>query len=92
MGYQTDKMLHLFTFCIISTLATWKYLEHIKKLIASLCTLLCLGGIIELIQIFVPNRTAQIEDMCSNILGITLGIIIGYLLKTGYYAQKKPST
>ncbi len=94
MGYQTDKMLHIFIFCILSLLLTLKHGNNRKKLLIGQALILCIGGLTEIIQIITPDRTAQIEDALSNVIGAILGMVIGYLLKTGYNAgnQKAANT
>ena len=89
MGFQTDKILHIFVFAITSAYITWQYIEQRNKLIILLGAVLCAGIAIELIQMLIPERTAQIEDIAANIIGILYGLTMGNLLKKGYYA--KPS-
>lgn len=84
MGLYTDKALHLFTFAILSIILTWRYMEQRKKLYAALILVILMGVAIEAVQLFVPDRAAQITDIISNIAGIIYGLITGYLLKTGY--------
>lgn len=83
MGFHTDKMLHIFVFGLAATYITWQHLKTPKKTAVLLCVTLAAGIGIELIQTLVPNRTAQIEDIAANIIGITYGYITGYCLKTG---------
>ncbi len=85
-GYKTDKMLHLLAFCIPMLLFTLKYLYTPKALVLFGLFLALLGGGIEIIQHMSEHRTAQWGDALSNVLGISFGALIGYLLRTGYYA------
>ncbi len=85
MGYQTDKMLHVFMFTLVSMPATltgrpWQHVTAYALL------LLCAGICAELVQLYLPHRSAQIGDLISNVLGISLGLLIGYLLRSGYHA------
>ena len=41
-----------------------------------------LGGCIELAQMLVPRRTADLRDMLANILGVLTGVLLALLLRT----------
>lgn len=44
---------------------------------------------IEVIQLFIVTRTADIDDLILNTLGTTLGTIIFHLLNTVYFPAKR---
>lgn len=86
MGYHTDKMLHIFMFAIITMLIVFRT-TSIKFLMIFIAMLLCGGFIVEAVQIITPNRSAQLGDLISNVIGIIYGGVMGYLLRTGYKRQ-----
>ncbi len=43
--------------------------------------IVALSGFLEILQSFVPGRTASFEDMIANIIGSTLGLLLGLILK-----------
>ena len=91
-GYYTDKALHCTAFTMIMLMVTLKKWGNWKFIILciSLCLLLGIGT--ELMQhYFSTNRKAQWSDMAANLTGIFLGVLIGYLIRTGYYAQQYKS-
>ena len=44
--------------------------------------MILLGGGLELIQGLIPNRFSSILDMAANILGVALGVALGFYLKS----------
>ena len=50
----------------------WDKLNHVAAL-AALAALLAFGGAIELLQLQVPNRSAEWRDLGADAIGIALG-------------------
>jgi len=86
MGLYTDKVLHLFFFCMATLFLTLTQNKSTSQLAIYAIILVSLGAGIELLQSLTPSREAQLGDMIANISGIILGFTIRYLLRSGYYA------
>ena len=50
------------------------------------------GGILELLQHFVPSRTASLYDEIANIIGVGIGLGIGFLMKFLTHKKSSPTT
>ncbi len=83
--FYTDKMLHI-TLCTLFLIwANFKFSS--PKIILSLGFALAIMGIgVELVQGMIPGRSFSPDDIAANITGIFCGMVIGYLLRSGYYA------
>lgn len=76
IGTYNDKLDHICAFFALSFGLTWCW----QWLFRSTAGALLLYGIsIELVQMFVPGRTASIEDVVADIVGISLGLLFGRL-------------
>jgi hypothetical protein len=86
MGFHTDKMMHITFICLAFV---WPCLSFKSwRPIFILAIGILIGGIgIEILQGFTPDRKPEIEDVIANTLGVGVGLMIGYLLRSGYYAE-----
>lgn len=86
MGFLTDKMMHVLIVCLA---LIWPCLnfERWRNIFILSALFLCAGAGIEILQTLTPDRHMEIEDILANITGILFGLVIGYLLRTGYYAE-----
>jgi VanZ family protein len=88
IGFQTDKMLHISAVCIALlwpclTFRRWRNIMIFSALILA-------GGIsVEILQGLTPDRQSEWGDIAANIIGICLGLIIGYLIRSGYHAENR---
>ena len=55
-----------------------------------LAALLAFGGLIELLQRYVPNRTAEWGDLGADAIGIAIGVLVASLLLRLARARSKP--
>lgn len=78
---NSDKMLHVTGLCV---LMLWPTITFAKKRYIFICALLLIlaGVVVELAQTFVPLRTASIEDALANVLGVSAGLVIGFLIRS----------
>lgn len=87
MGFYTDKVLHSFLVCMA---LLWPCLSFSRwRSVFMLCGIIFLGSLaIEGLQTLTPDRHAELGDIAANIIGIMLGLLIGWLLRSGYYEAK----
>lgn len=83
-----DKVLHVLVTCLLM-LGPALFFRAKKYIIAFAVLMLCAGLGIELIQSLTPDRKPELLDILSNLIGTGLGLLIGYLLKSGYDAGRK---
>lgn len=65
-----DKTNHLLAFVVLTLLGRRAYPAH---LVAMLAGLLLYGGVIEILQSFVPTRFAEWMDLLTDAAGIGIG-------------------
>lgn len=87
--WQADKFYHLIAYCWLSILPLVGYSERKIALKASL-SMIILGILLEIGQLYVPGRTFSVADISMNTLGVILGIFGGdylrrYLLTHGSF-------
>ena len=80
-----DKVAHIVTYSIFALLALRLNLSGRQYMY------LCIGivaysGLLEVAQSFVPGRVMSALDLIAN----TLGVAFSVLLRTKYFAKKKP--
>ena len=74
---------HVYAFLLLSSLGLISYLKNLKIIILYLI----LSSIsLELLHLFIPNRSFQFSDLFGNILGVLISILI---LKIYFYLEKK---
>lgn len=86
-GYQTDKMLHIMTVCI-TIMWSFLLLERPKHTYVFSGCIFCGSLLVEGLQSFTPDRKAELGDIFANAIGISLGLLIGYLIKSGWNASR----
>ena len=67
-----DKVTHASVFCLMFLVLGWQAKDR-SKLAAITVGLFMIGCGIELIQDFVPQRTASIKDVLANMIGLVVG-------------------
>ncbi len=85
MSNHSDKMLHIIFYCLF-VMAPILMSGRWQIIVPVMLGLLFLGGVIEILQSLVPGRNASFDDIYANISGAFSGLIIGYLIRSGYYA------
>ena len=69
-----DKLAHLLTYAVFATLA-WR-LRLLPRHFFYLCiAIVVYGGLLELGQSFVPNRSMSGLDLLANTMGVLLGAL-----------------
>lgn len=53
--------------------------------------LLCYGALIELVQLYLPERSAELKDLGVDAVGIGLGVVVYRLLGARVLARLRPS-
>ena len=64
---------HLYAFLFLSTLGLIIYNKSIKKIILYL---ILISIILELLHLFIPNRSFQFSDLFGNITGVLISIFL----------------
>tara|TARA_Y100001980_G_C14487794_1_gene265274 strand:- start:710 stop:1075 length:366 start_codon:yes stop_codon:yes gene_type:complete len=64
---------HLFSFLFLSSLGLIIYYKSIKKIALYL---ILISIILELLHLFIPNRSFQFSDLFGNITGVLISIFI----------------
>jgi VanZ family protein len=71
-----DKLNHLAAFTALAFTAWMAHPESARSRFGWLVALLAFGGLIEIVQLFVPGRSGEWPDLFADALGITLGAAI----------------
>lgn len=72
-----DKLNHAFAFWVLTGVARRAFTWHAAT---TALMLLGYGALIEVLQSFTPNRSAEWADLLADALGIALGIALGWAL------------
>ncbi len=64
---------HVYAFLLLSSLGLFSYFKNIKVIILYL---ILISIILELLHLFIPNRSFQFSDLFGNIVGVLIPIII----------------
>ena len=64
---------HLFAFLLFSSLGLISYFKSLKKVILYL---IFISIILELLHLYIPNRSFQFSDLFGNIAGVLISILI----------------
>ena len=64
---------HVYAFLLLSFLGLISYLKSFKKIILYLISI---SIILELLHLFIPNRSFQFSDLFGNIVGVLIPICI----------------
>jgi len=85
-----DKLNHMLAFAGLALCATlgWRTPRWLR--LTLLAALLAFGGLIELLQQLVPNRTAEWGDLGADAIGIAIGLLVASVLLRLARARPKP--
>jgi len=64
---------HVYAFLLLSSLGLISYLKSLKVIILYL---ILISTILELLHLFIPNRSFQFSDLFGNIVGVLIPIFI----------------
>ncbi|HPG54866.1 MAG: VanZ family protein [Paludibacteraceae bacterium] len=78
-----DKWVHLIMYALLCTIVLFDSIKnlHRRPYIPAAVYSIILGGILELLQILFPPRSASFADFLANLLGCSLSLIIFFLIK-----------
>ena len=74
-----DKVVHFSTFLLLSTILLFAYAFG-KPFIATAFLMTLFGLLIEVVQLYVPNRLFSIYDLVADILGILAALLVYKLI------------
>lgn len=80
LGLGWDKMNHLLAFASLALCALLGYRAPRALQLGLLAALLAYGGLIEVLQQFVPTRSAEWADLLADAIGIGIGTLVSALL------------
>ena len=64
---------HLFAFILLSSVGFISYFKSLKKIILYL---IFISIILELLHLYIPNRSFQFSDLFGNIIGVLISLLI----------------
>jgi VanZ family protein len=77
---MSDKGLHLLAFVYLSVALWWAYPRWGASYVAA-SMLVAYGVCIEVIQTFIPNRSASLFDLVADWIGILIGLGVVHLVR-----------
>lgn len=88
-----DKLNHMLAFTALAIAAWLAFPARLRTRLFSLCALLAFGGLIEILQLYVPGRSAEWADLLADALGIALGAALALgVPRTAASAPKRAAT
>ena len=69
---------HFFAFLILGIISFYSYTKQLNKIIVYTFSI---SIILELLHLFIPNRSFELKDLFGNIIGIIISFIIYNILK-----------
>ena len=76
VDFGWDKLNHMLAFSAMAFCATLGSQTSRGVRVLLLCALLAFGGLIEVLQLFVPGRSSEWGDLLADSLGIACGVVI----------------
>lgn len=70
-----DKLFHFAAYAILAVLGCFGYPTQ-KAMLGNLLFLILLGVALEVVQSFLPNRSAEVADFIANTLGVVGGGLV----------------
>ena len=74
-----DKLNHLSAFAALGLCAMLGYRDARGRRLLVLAGLLAYGGLIEVLQLYVPNRSGEWGDLLADAIGIGIGALLALL-------------
>jgi hypothetical protein len=84
--WALDMFFHSSYYFVITVFLCWLFLKHMKPILFYF-TLLSFSFLLEVIQLWIPDRTFTLLDITSNIIGITSGFFLYRLFKADLKPQ-----
>ena len=92
-GEGDGSTLHFVAYSIISALVVWVLVLFRSRLdvavMIAFTHVAFIGAALEIVQVFIPTRSAEISDLVSDILGSGVGTI---LAAVGVYGRRNGNT
>jgi VanZ family protein len=77
-----DKLNHISAFAALAMAACFGFAESRRTLRWALLGLLAFGGLIEIVQLYVPGRSCEWNDLAADAIGVVIGAALAlYLLR-----------
>lgn len=73
-----DKSDHLLGFAALATTGMWMLPVRARAQAGLLLGLILFGGLIEVLQTFIPHRQGDVWDWLADAIGVGLGAVVGY--------------
>ena len=74
-----DKVVHFFTFLLLSIIFLFAY-SFSKPFFAVAFLMSMFGLLIEVVQLYVPNRLFSVYDLIADVLGVLAALLIYKLI------------
>jgi VanZ family protein len=82
--YHLDKIIHFGAYMLLTFIAYFSS-KNRRTLITAVVILIMIGGGIEIIQTFIPERSGTIGDFAADILGVIVGGIFALKIKKRHF-------
>lgn len=79
-SYHLDKIVHGGAYAGLAFLA-FIFTNNYKYIIILLVVIIALGGVIEILQNYIPGRSGTIGDFSADFIGALAGAAIAYKIK-----------
>ena len=80
IDFGWDKLNHVMGFMALGFSACLSYPGSARRRIVALCAMVVLGGVIEILQLYVPGRSSEWGDLLADAIGVGAGAIVAALL------------
>jgi VanZ family protein len=77
-----DKWEHFLSYALLALLLPLVLRLRRHQLLEALIALVAMGCLLELVQLFVPGRSADILDALADLAGVVFGAFVGVLIET----------
>lgn len=75
-----DKLNHSSAFAALAFAACFGFPHPVRRQCAGLAGTLAYGGLIEIVQLYIPGRTGEWADLLADALGIGVGAALALLI------------
>ena len=86
--FQIDKLVHIFFFSVLMILSSYSFNRlkgnrhfQLNYLLVAFLYCMCLGVLIEVLQLLVPGRDFSLADIIANMIGAAIGYLIYKVLQ-----------
>jgi VanZ family protein len=78
-----DLYEHFAAYFIAGSLLAVRYLRPMQLLVSGVLLAIC-GGSLELVQLWIPGRTASVAEFATSALGAWVGLLVMILARRAY--------